>query len=233
MIISTLVESCSFEISFSRRAQTITNDTQEILLLTLIFRRRHRKLRNYQKIHYYSLPVEIHSFLVTCCKITRSTLQNLLVTSCKILSLLVAGVSHCKNHLLFVAKYTRYSFLKLLVANNDQLLVAKFTCTRCNKSLIPCCRSFLLEKIIRYSFKQSEVKVKFQFFQYNLFPKPKNKKLYQVNIFCCDLLLGEHCPTQQYTQHANRKKTQQVVTLNQRNKQDLTKYSSYFLICAR
>ena len=55
--------------------------------------------------------VTFHSLLVTRCKITRYSLQNLLVTCCRSCSL---------------QKITRYSLQKLLVAKNLSLLVAKF-----------------------------------------------------------------------------------------------------------
>ena len=98
-----------------------------------------------------SLLVEIHSLLVTRCKITRYLLQNSLVTRCrscslqkvtrlvtrcKIRSLLVAEVARCKKSLVTrcrscsLQKITRYSLQKLLVAKNHSLLVAKFT--RCS-----------------------------------------------------------------------------------------------------
>ena len=79
-----------------------------------------------QRLTRCSLLVEIHSLLVTCYKITRYSLQNLLVTHCKIRSLLVAEVAFCINHSLLVAKYARYALQKLLVVKIHSLIVAKF-----------------------------------------------------------------------------------------------------------
>ena len=47
MSISTLVEFNSFKIFFSLKTQTMMEDTEKIILLTLNLRRRHRKKRNY------------------------------------------------------------------------------------------------------------------------------------------------------------------------------------------
>ena len=46
MSISTLVELNSFKIFFSIRAQPMMDDTEEIILLTQILRKRRRKMRN-------------------------------------------------------------------------------------------------------------------------------------------------------------------------------------------
>ena len=46
MSISTLVELNSFKIFFSIRAQPMIDDTEEIILLTQILRKRRRKMRN-------------------------------------------------------------------------------------------------------------------------------------------------------------------------------------------
>ena len=91
--------------------------------------------------------------LVTRCKITRYSLQNLLVSRCR--SCLLQKITRyslqkllvTKSHSLLVAKFaryslqkvTRYSLQKLLVAENHSLLVAKFACYFC--------RSCSLQKI--------------------------------------------------------------------------------------
>ena len=62
-----------------------------------------------------SLLVEIHSLLVTRCKITRHSMRSSLVTHCRGCSL---------------QKVTRHSLQKLLVAKNHSFLVAKFV--RCS-----------------------------------------------------------------------------------------------------
>ena len=96
----------------------------------------------------FLLLVEIHSLLVTLCKITHYSLQSLLVTRrrkslvtrCKIRSLLVAEVVRCKKSLVTrckigsLQKNTCYSLQKLLVAKNHSLLVAEVA--RCEKFLI-------------------------------------------------------------------------------------------------
>ena len=115
------------------------------------FKFKKKKQTNKRGVTFHSLLVETHSLLVTCCKTTRYSLQNSLVTRCKkslvtrckICSLLVAEIACCKNHSLLIAKFARCkkslvtccrnrSLLvaknhSLLVAKNHSLLVAKFT----------------------------------------------------------------------------------------------------------
>ena len=90
--------------------------------------RHNQKSKTFTKRCYSN---EIDSLLVTLCKITRCSLQNLLVTCCRSCALQ-------KNHSLLVAKFARYSLQKMLVAKNHSLLIAKFAL-------------HLLQKITRYS----------------------------------------------------------------------------------
>ena len=104
------------------------------------------------KIHclIYTWSVTFHSLLVTGCKITRYSLQNSLVTGCRICSLqkvtcyslLVVEVARCKKSLvtrckirsLLVAecarckKITRYSLQNLFHYSLQKLLFAKICC---------------------------------------------------------------------------------------------------------
>ena len=91
-----------------------------------------KKQTNKRGVTFHSLLVEIHSLLVTRCKITRYSLQNALVTRCRSCSL---------------QKITRYLLQKLLVAKNHSLLVAEVA--RCKKSLVTRCKihSLLVAKI--------------------------------------------------------------------------------------
>ena len=79
--------------------------------------------------------VTFHSLLVTCCKITRYSLQKLLVA---------------KNHSLLVAKFARYPLQKLLVAKNYSLLVAEFASHSFQKLLIPKNYSLLVAEVVRF-----------------------------------------------------------------------------------
>ena len=80
-----------------------------------------------------SLLVEIHSLLVTRCKITRYLLQNSLVTRCRSCSL---------------QKFTRYSLQNSLVTRCRSCSLQKITryslqnslVTRCKKSLVTRCK---------------------------------------------------------------------------------------------
>ena len=102
-----------------------------------------------------SLLVEIHSLLVTRCKITRYSLQNSLVTCCRSYSLQkftrysLQKLFVEKIHSLLVAKIARYSLQKLLVAKIHSLLVAKVA--RCKNSLVARSkiRSLLIAEVAR------------------------------------------------------------------------------------
>ena len=64
------------------------------------FKFKKKKQTNKRGVTFHSLLVETHSLLVTCCKTTRYSLQNSLVTRCRSCSL---------------QKITRYSLQNLLV----------------------------------------------------------------------------------------------------------------------
>ena len=85
--------------------------------------------RNFSLVARYSSKFTRCSLLVVKSLVTRS----------KIRSLLVVEVARCKNCSLLVAKSTRYSLQKLLVAKNHSLLVAEVA--RCK------IRSLLFAKI--------------------------------------------------------------------------------------
>ena len=101
--------------------------------------------------------VTFHSLLVTCCKITRYSLQNSLVTvteitrcknllvtrcrSCSIRSLRVEEITRCKNSL--VNRYRSCSLQK-----NRSLVVAKFACYSLQQ--MTC---YSMQKIIHQSLK--------------------------------------------------------------------------------
>ena len=87
-----------------------------------------------------SLLVEIHSLLVTRCKITRHSMRSSLVTHCRGCSL---------------QKVTRHSLQKLLVAKNHSFLVAKFACYSLKKLLVAKNHSLLVAKFVRCSLKWS------------------------------------------------------------------------------
>ena len=127
------------------------------------------------------LLVEVHSLLVTPCKITRYSLQNLLVIRCRSCLLqkifrysfqnpLVTRCWSCslqkitryslqkllvaKNHSLLVAKFACYLLQKLLVAKNHLLLVVKFTCYSLQKLLVAKFVCYLLQQITCYSIQK-------------------------------------------------------------------------------
>ena len=83
--------------------------------------------RNFSLVARYSSKFTRCSLLVVKSLVTRS----------KIRSLLVVEVARCKNCSLLVAKSTRYSLQKLLVAKNHSLLVAEVA--RCKNSLVTHC----------------------------------------------------------------------------------------------
>ena len=93
--------------------------------------------RNFSLVARYSLKFTRCSLLVVKSLVTRS----------KIRSLLVVEVARCKNCSLLVAKSTRYSLQKLLVAKNHSLLVAKFARYSLQKLLVAKNHSLLVSKI--------------------------------------------------------------------------------------
>ena len=148
---------------------------------------------------------KIHSLLVV--EVTRC--KKSLVTRCRSCSLQ-------KNYLLLVPKFTRYLLQKFLVAQNHSFVVAKFTCYSLQKLLVAKNHSLLvatfafyssqkitrysLQKIINHSLKHhTSIKTGKNFFNIIFFLKPKNSKLFQVNILSWNLWLPEHFPVQQYT----------------------------------
>ena len=83
------------------------------------------------------------------------TLQKSLVARCKICSLLVSEVVHCKNNSLLVAKFARYSLQKLHVAIFTWLLVAKFARYLLQKQLLAANNhSLLVAKFAHYSLQK-------------------------------------------------------------------------------
>ena len=110
-------------------ASIVLESTSSLLLLR----------RNFSLVARYSSKFTRCSLLVVKSLVTRS----------KIRSLLVVEVARCKNCSLLVAKSTRYSLQKLLVAKNHSLLVAEVA--RCKKSLVTRCRSCSLQKFTCYS----------------------------------------------------------------------------------
>ena len=82
-----------------------------------------------------SLLVEIHSLLVTCCKITRYLLKNVLVTRCRSCSL---------------QEIARYSLQNSLVTRCRSCSLQKITRYLLQNSLVTRCRSCSLQKITRY-----------------------------------------------------------------------------------
>ena len=112
-----------------------------------------------------SLLVEIHSLLVTCCKITRYLLQNSFVTRCKhspiarckIRLLLVVEVARCKKSLvtrrkicsLLVAEVARSKYSHIARCKTRSLLVSEFA--RCKKSFVAKFDRYLLHKVTKHS----------------------------------------------------------------------------------
>ena len=113
------------------------------LLLLMILLTVHSSIEG---VNFYSLLVEIHS---------------LLVTRCKIRLLLVAEVARCKKSLVTrcrscsLQNITRYSLQKLLVAKNHSLVLAE--AARCKKSLATPCKNCSLQKITLYLLQNSLV----------------------------------------------------------------------------
>ena len=154
-----------------------------------------------QKITRYSLQ----NSHVTCCRsfslqnFNRYSLPNLLgysmenfarckkslVTHCKVCSFLVAEVTGCKNSLVICCKIR-------------SLLVAEVACRK--KQLFICCRYPLFEKNICHLLKQSLAGItastklveSFSFSNITCFLKPRNLKLFRVNILLWNLLLAEN-----------------------------------------
>ena len=129
--------------------------------------------RNFSLVAHYSLKFTRYLLLVvkvvTRCKITRCrscslqkitrySLQNLLVTSCKSCSLQKFTRYSLQNSLVTrcrrcsLQKFTRYSLQNSFVAKNYSLLVAKFACY--SQQQITC---YSVQKIIHHTLKQSQV----------------------------------------------------------------------------
>ena len=112
------------------------------LLLLMILLTVHSSIEG---VNFYSLLVEIHS---------------LLVTRCKIRLLLVAEVARCKKSLVTrcrscsLQKITRYSLQNSLVTRCRSSSLQKITRYSLQNSLVARCRSCSLLKITRYSLKK-------------------------------------------------------------------------------
>ena len=94
-----------------------------------------------------SLLVEIHSMLVTRCKITSYALQNSLVTRCKSCSLQKVT---CYS----LQKIAHYSLQNSLITRCRSCSLQKFTCYSLQNSLVTPCRSCFLQKITHYSLQK-------------------------------------------------------------------------------
>ena len=163
------------------------------LLLLMILLTVHSSIEG---VNFYSLLVEIHSLLVTRCKIrlllvaevarckkslvtrcrscslqniTRYSLQKLVLAKITRYSLWISLVTRCRTCSL--QKMTRYLLQKLLVAKHHSLLVAEVA--RCKKSLVSPCRSCSLQKITRYPLQKLLV--------------AKNHSLLVAKFACCSL----------------------------------------------
>ena len=115
-----------------------------------------------------SLLVEIHSMLVTRCKITSYALQNSLVTRCKSCSLQkvtcysLQKIAHysLQNSLITrcrscsLQKFTCYSLQNSLITRCRSCSLQKFTCYSLQNSLVTPCRSCFLQKITHYSLQK-------------------------------------------------------------------------------
>ena len=116
-----------------------------------------------------SLLVEIHSLLLTHCKTTRYSLQNLFVTRCRSCSLQKITRYPLQNSLVTrcrscsLQEITRYSLQNSLVTRCKKLLV---TCckvrsllvaevARCKKSLVTCCKIYPLLVAVAVHCKKS------------------------------------------------------------------------------
>ena len=93
------------------------------------------------------LLVEIHSMLVTRCKITSYALQNSLVTRCKSCSLQKVT---CYS----LQKIAHYSLQNSLITRCRSCSLQKFTCYSLQNSLVTPCRSCFLQKITHYSLQK-------------------------------------------------------------------------------
>ena len=105
--------------------------------------------RNFSFVTHYSLKFTrcsllVVKLLVTCCKI-RSLLvaevaryKKSLVTCCKIRSLLVREVAHSKRSLVTCCKIRSLLIAEVLVAKNHSLLITEVA--RFKKTLVTCCK---------------------------------------------------------------------------------------------
>ena len=148
--------------------------------------------RNFSLVARYSLKFTRSSLLVIKSLVSRYKIRlffvvevtrwkNSLVAHCrscsfqKITRYSLQKVLIAKNHSLLVAKFTPYLLQKLLFAKNHWLLVAKFALYSLQQII-----RYSLQKIIHHSLKQSQVhKVRWKFFQYNLFSRAKKFKLFK------------------------------------------------------
>ena len=112
----------------------LRNETGKVLIILELFTR-------------CSLLVEIHSMLVTRCKITSYALQNSLVTRCKSCSLQKVT---CYS----LQKIAHYSLQNSLITRCRSCSLQKFTCYSLQNSLVTPCRSCFLQKITHYSLQK-------------------------------------------------------------------------------
>ena len=124
-----------------------------------------------------SLLVEIHSLLVTRCKITRCLLETLLATRCW----------SCSFH-----KISRYSLQNSLVTRCRSCYLQKITrCSLQNSLDTQCKKAFFVRTITPWNyclFKVNKVTESFSFFNIICFLRPKNSKLFKATYYpgtCC------------------------------------------------
>ena len=145
-----------------------------------------------------SLLVEIHSLLVTRCKITRCSLQNSVVTRCRSCPLQNSLVTRSKIRLLLVAEVA--SCRKSLVACCKNAPVTrcrscsfqKITGSRCKIPLILIAKNHSSLKQspagIIVCLKSTKLDESFSFFNIICFLGPKNSKLLKSTYYaeiCC------------------------------------------------
>ena len=100
------------------------------------------------------LLVQIHSLLVTGCKISRYSLRNSLVTRCR--SCLLQNVTCYSLQSYSLKKITRYSLQNSLATHCRSCSLQKFTRYSLQNSLVTRCRfhSLLVAKFARYSLQK-------------------------------------------------------------------------------
>ena len=99
------------------------------------------------------LLVQIHSLLVTRCKISRYSLRNSLVTRCR--SCLLQNVTCYSLQSYSLKKITRYSLQNSLATHCRSCSLQKFTRYSLQNSLVTRCKSCSLQKFTRYLLQNS------------------------------------------------------------------------------